>query len=606
MRLSFYKNISLRTQFLVLFIVLITLTLGIFGFRYYAISTSVVTDIAEKNAYQIVKKSNETIDTKLSLIRQNIIAFTNDKELYQAFSDVSPDNDENILLLDRTVSQIIKKYFSHSQDIYSVQLATSYFTFGPTTFYSGEYGKGFIPAASFKESRIYRTAADNKGKIVWMPTYNFVDMYNVSYLRDVKIDYQHMFSAVEMLDGAITDGSIYLTLPQGVESPVLLVNFKEEFFQKLLDQSVPFEGSFYMIVSPDGSVVSSQADEQVSTRLSAPWLQKVLSAKSGINVFTINGKKMIVCFDSSQVTGWTSIIAFPSEQLVGKIIAAMRSYFLYSAFIIVIIAVITSYLISGRITNPIRKLTRAVNKTGKGDFEVKLPEIGTSEFRILIHNFNLMNERIGKLIEENYEIKIRERDAEITALNLQLDPHFMYNTLNLVNLVALENGQDEISEMIVSLSKMLKYTVKNNKDLVLFEEDFAYLQGYIYLMSKRFEGKIDVVTEVEPGILATTVPKFLLQPFVENAFVHGFSSTRSGGRLVITGKIAGGARQFVIEDNGKGISREKVLEISHDSSSSLGMKNVHQRIQIIYGDPYGIDIQSRLGSGTTVTITLPL
>lgn len=606
MRLQNLNNISLRSQFIALFIILITMALGIFGYRYYVISTTVVTDITEQNAYQIVKKSNAIIDTKLSLIQENIVAFSNDKELYTAFSNIQSNDDEEILKLDRIVSDIIKKYFSHSKDIYSVQLATSYYTFGPTTFYSGEYGKSFIPVDSLKTSLIYRIAEANKGKIMWIPTYKFMDMFHISYLENIKTDYQYMFSAVEMLDGAITDGSVYFTFRQGVEAPVLLVNFKDDFFQNLLEESVPIKDSFYMVLSQNGTVISSTEDiEPLSTTLNTPWLQPIINKKSGFDSIDINGKKMIVCYDTSTVTGWISLIAFPPEQLAGKVIDPMRSSFLYWGGFIVIIAAFASYWIAGRITNPIRRITRALKRTGKGDFEVKLPEIGTKELRILTHNFNLMNERIGTLIEENYEIKLKEKDAEITALNLQLDPHFMYNTLNMISMVALENDQDELSEMIVSLSRMLKYTVKNNKDLVLFSEDFAYLEGYTYLMSKRFEGKVDIHIHIHPDILVTTVPKFLMQPFVENVFVHSFKIKRTG-RLIIKAEIKDNIRQFIIEDSGDGMSDEKLQEIQQHSGSSLGMKNVQNRIRIIYGSSYGVDIQSKQGKGTIVIISLPL
>lgn len=607
LRIRMKRDVSLRTQFLVLFIALITLTLFIFGFRYYSISTSVVTDVAEKNTYQIIKKSNETIDTKLSMLLQNIVAFSNDKELYDAYSSIDPQSDENILKGDRVISNIIQKYFSHFHDIYSVQLATSYFTYGPTTFYSGQYGKGYIPANAFAKSRLSEAAAAQKGKILWYPTYSFVDMFNVPALRDVQIDYKHLFTAMEMLDGALTEDSVYHPLPEGVEAPVLLVNFKEEFFHSMLGQSVPYSDSVFFVLTSDGYVVSGPDESAVSTRMTESWAGHILQAKSGIDSVMIDGKRMIVCFDTSKVTGWTSVIAFPSEQLVGQIIYAMRSYFIYSALIIAFLAGITSYLISGRITGPIRKLTRAVKLTGKGDFDVKLADTGaSSEFRILIRSFNQMNERIGKLIDENYEIKIRERDAEITALNLQLNPHFMYNTLNLINLLAMENGQDEISDMIVSLSRMMKYSVKNNKELVSFREDYAYLEAYIFLMSKRFEGKIHIETHVDPELLDTTVPKFLLQPFVENAFVHGFSSAVSGGCLFISAKISGGTRTFTVQDNGKGMTAQRISEITDDSADSLGMNNVSKRIDILYGAPYGIALESMPGQGTTVTVTLPM
>ena len=606
MNIQLLKNISLRTQFIALFIILITIALGIFGYRYYVISTSVVTDITKQNAYHIVKKNNEIIDTKLSLIRQNIVAFSNDKELYEAFVNIPPNSDENILKLDHVVSDIIRKYFSHSQDIYSVQLATSYYTFGPTAILYGEYGKSFIPANALKSSRIYKIAEAAKGRIQWIPTYKFTDMFHISYLNNIKTEYEYLFTAAEMMDGAITNGSVYVTFPEGMEAPVLLVNFKEDFFQNLLEESIPVDDSFYMVLSQEGTIISSSNDaQQLSATLHESWVPTITKTGSGFDTIEINGKKMIVCFDTSTVTGWVSLIAFPPEQLAGKVISAMRSTFLFWACFIVILAAFASYWIAGRITNPIRRITRAVNRTGKGDFDVKLPAIGTKEFRILIHNFNLMNERIGTLIEENYEIKLKEKDAEINALNLQLDPHFMYNTLNMISMVALENDQEELSEMIISLSRMLKYTVKNNKDLVLFVEDFAYLEGYIFVMSKRFEGKVDVQIDIDPQILSTEVPKFLMQPFVENVFVHSFRIKRTG-KLVIRAYIENNIRWLIIEDDGDGISEEKLQEIQKDSGSSLGVRNVQNRIRIIYGSPYGVDIQSQQGEGTSVVIQLPL
>ncbi len=139
-----------------------------------------------------------------------------------------------------------------------------------------------------------------------------------------------------------------------------------------------------------------------------------------------------------------------------------------------------------------------------------------------------MNGKIQRLIEENYESKIKEKEAEITALNLQLDPHFMYNTLNLINLISVENGQDEVSEMIVSLSTMLKYTVKSQKPLVPFKDDWEYLKSYMYIIKKRFEGKFYFQYEMDPRLFVYGVPKFFLQPFVENALVHAFDSQADG------------------------------------------------------------------------------
>ena len=182
----------------------------------------------------------------------------------------------------------------------------------------------------------------------------------------------------------------------------------------------------------------------------------------------------------------------------------------------------------------------------------------------------------------------------------------MYNTLNLINLISVENGQDEVSEMIVSLSTMLKYTVKSQKPLVPFKDDWEYLKSYIYIMTKRFEGKFHFEYEMDPRLFVYGVPKFFLQPFVENALVHAFDSRHMEGIIKISCWIEDGNRYFRIEDNGKGIPKDMLERLLDEKNDSIGIQNVNKRIRITYGENYGLHIESEEGKGTKVTIWLPM
>lgn len=597
-------NMELRNKLVLSFILLITVPICIIGFRYYTVSKDVVSNIAEKNVFEIVKKNNEIIDTKLAQVQENIFSFTVDKDLYTSFSEIKPEDDYSIQLLDNAVSLVLNKYFSHSQDIYSAQLATSYYTFSPRS--TTTAGKSFIPKGAFTNSKLYDIAKKEDGKLKWAPTYNFSDMFNVNYMKESNIDYRYLFSAVEMVKSSSFDGSNYLTLDENIERPVLLVNFKEEFFQKVFYNSVPIQGSYYFIITKEGQIVSHQDKTKIATHEVIPWLNKIADKGSGTDNIEIDGKKMIICYDTSKITGWISVVVIPSNRLLDQILPTLRSYTLYAALILIVISIFVSYFISDRITKPIQKLIKAIKKIGDGNFDYKIPEEGSREFKELIHKFNGMNEKIQKLIEENYESKIKEKEAEINALNLQLDPHFMYNTLNLINLISTENGKDEISEMIMSLSAMLKYTVKNRKDIVLFREDLEYLKGYIYIMTKRFEGKFSIEYHIEEKLYNSGVPKFFMQPFVENSLVHGFNTMKKGGILKINCWADESTRYFCIEDNGNGISAKRIIEITGQETGSVGMNNVDKRIKIIFGGEYGIKIESELEKGTKVTITLPV
>ncbi len=598
-------DMELKTKLLISYIFLITIPSCIIGFRYYTLSKDVISDIAKKNVYEIVRKNNEIIDTKLSQIQENIFSFTVDPELYKAFSEIHPETEYDIQLLDYKISNVLNKYFSHSQDIYSAQLATSYFTFSPMSS-NVTAVKSFIPEGAFINSELYKVAKAADGKLQWFPTYKFDDMFNVGYMKDVNIDYRYLFSAVEMVRSSYFDGSNYLTLANDVERPVLLVNLKEEFFQRTFRNSIPIEGSFFFVITKNGQVVSHQEQSKITTIEDMSWLGDILKKQSGTDSIIIDGKKMIICYDTSKITGWMSIAVIPSDRLVNQILLKLRYFVIYGAIILISISIFISYIISSKITKPIKKLISGIKKIGEGNFNVKVKDVGGKEFKELISKFNAMNDKIQKLIKENYEIKIKEKEAEIMALNLQLDPHFMYNTLNLINLISMENGQDEISEMIMSLSTMLKYTVKNKKDIVSFEEDIYYLKGYIFIMTKRFEGRFSVEYNIDKRLYGSSVPKFLMQPFVENSLIHGFETFKPGSRLVINCWIDGNTGYFSVEDNGCGMSSEKLDEIVNNKSNSVGISNIENRIKIIYGEGYGVKFESELGVGTKVTIKLPL
>lgn len=599
------RKFGLRAQLIIAFIILITIPLFIFGFRYYDVSRTIVSDIAEKNMYDVVKKNNEIIDTKLSQAKDNIISFLVDKDLYNAFSSIQPTDDYQISLLDKKISVAMDKYFSHLQDVYSAQLATSYATFRPTAAPNVGSGKNFIPEGAIQYTSMYREAVAQEGKILWIPTYNFSEMFNVPYMLDANIEYRYMFSAVEMINSTFFDGTTYATFSPDIEKPVLLVNYKEDFFRNVFQSSLPVEGSYFFVVTKNGQYVSHQNEAKIGKNDHFPWLQSIIDQESGTEKVEIDGKETIVCFDTSKITGWMSLVVIPSDQLQDDILKTLKSYLIYSLFLLIGIFIFISYFVTGRITKPLLNLLKAFKQTGEGNFEITVDEKGSKELVVLSKRFKDMNEKIQKLIEENYESKIKEKEAEIMALNLQLDPHFMYNTLNVINLISVENGQDEISEMIVSLSKMMKYTVKATSDLVPFKGDWEYLQSYISIMTKRFEGYFQVETDIDPALFAYGVPKFFLQPFVENAFVHAFDGRRSGGILTIAGRMDNGCRVFEVADNGSGISNDIMERILSGNDASVGIQNVNKRIKMMYGEQYGVSFETVLGKGTKVTIRIP-
>lgn len=597
------KEGRLHTKLLLTYVMLLVGTILIFGISDYRLNRNTVLEMAQKDVLTIVGKNNEIIDAKFSRIREMIYGFMEDADFYEIFSTLDKDKKTKVLAADLRIKRILDKYFAQSQDIYSVQVATSYFIFGTASSANSEHAKNFIPINGFAGTQLDRLAKEGKGKTQWVPTYNFADMYNIPYLKNVEYDYKYLFSALSTIQGSYYKGKFraYTDLE---DKPTLLLNFKDSLFTDVFAGSIPVKGSSYMVVDPNGQIIAHSDPSLLTTKADIPMLQELVDAHTGVRMIRFHGEQQVVAFARSDITGWLSIAVIPPSELLAPITKQYVRNMLISVAIITVIFIALSYFLSRLITNPFHTMIRAIVNTGEGRFETRFKQSGSYEFRILMKKFNDMNENIVKLIQENYETQIREKEAQIKALNLQLDPHFMYNTLNMVSLMALEKEEYEISDIVVSLSKMLKYMVKQESTLVRFQEDLTYLESYVTIMSTRFEGVFEVIYDIDHEMLSDEVPKFFLQPLVENAFVHGFKKMTREGELRISCRRTEEARIYQIEDNGEGMVTAK-LESLLEGSNHVGISNVNRRIQILYGETYGLHIESVPGQGTTVTVTLP-
>lgn len=597
------RDSRLHTKLLITYLILLLITVSIFSISDYRLNRDTLLEMAQKDVYTIVRKNNELIDVKMSRIREMIYGFTEDPDFYRIMAELDPDNETGVLAADIEIKNILNKYFAQSQDLYSVQVAAPYYVFGNASSANSEHAKNFIPIDGFAESALKRIAHEAGGRTEWVATYDFAEMFGIDYLKTLNYDYEYLFSAVTHLQGSYLQEN-NRKYEEMTEKPVLVLNFKDTVFKRIFEGSIPVEGGTYFVIDEDGDIVSHTDSSRLSTKLQLPELEELMHAKQGVLMLQIDGSERVVAFARSEITGWMSMAVIPPSKLLEPVVQQYMRNLLISIGIITLLFLTLSLFLSRLITQPFRFMIRAIANTGEGRFEMRFEEKGSYEFKVLMKKFNDMNENIKRLIQDNYELQIREKEAEIKALNMQLDPHFMYNTLNMVSLMALEKGEAEVSEVVISLSNMMKYMVKTDAALVSFRDDLSYLQGYVTIMGKRFEGVFQVDYQIDPDMLDNPVPKFFLQPLVENAFVHGFKQMKSGGVLRISCYQEAGDQVYKIEDNGAGMDASQLESLLKDNHH-VGLANVDRRIRILFGDPYGIDIQSVPGQGTTVMVSLP-
>ena len=587
------KSIKFKTKLIISYILLLTISVLVFEVHYYTSSLNFTSELTTKNTYEIIKSKNNILDIKLSKIEENSLALIRNSELFEIFNDINT-NKSNVLSMDRKVTRIINDNFSLINYVYGAQIATSYFIFGNNfTMLDGE---------SYVKSKLYRDTVNLNGKMNWEPTYNYLSMFGHDELKEFDFEVQNVFSASRVINSFYIDESLLKVLDDSVEKPILTIYFKEDFIDEIFRDSIPIKGAKYYIIDSRGNIVSDNDKELIGSTYEPDWLDEVFAKKTG----TMNINNTLICFDQSTVTDWMTVAEIPAAEIASTFVPSIVYSIITLSTIFIITAIVLSLVISAMITRPINRLTKAMKNMAKGDFRGIVPIDSADEFGYLVLKFNEMREQIENLIEENYAVKIREKETQIMALNLQLNPHFLYNTLNIINWMAIKEGNDKISDIIMNLCHMLVYTVKNKQDMVSFKDDLHWLQCYVFIMSARYTDKFSVEYNIAEELNLTKVPKLFLQPFVENAIIHGFEDIVQGGRIKIEGLSKNGISCFRVIDNGKGMSTDTVSYTGQRTSDSIGISNVDQRIKLLFGSEYGVNITSVIGSGTQVEITLPL
>lgn len=587
----------LKNKLIFSYIVLITLPLATLGTGTYYASKNIMLKLARDNVSEIVQKNNQIIDERLKIIQDDSLSLMVECDLFEIFDSAAPADNE-LLKTNKRVTEILNRYFAQSRDLYSVELVTRAFVYGSKA-------RNTYPPDDFYDSELYRRAAEQKGRLAWVPTYDYSRMHQLPDLAGADIEYRYLFSAVRQVNPSCVRNDVIVRTGEGTEKPILVMNFRDDVYADIFQGSVPIKGAVFFVASENGTIISHANAEFVGRKPSFPWLAEVRSRGSGASYVTVDGKRMIACYAVSGITGWTSVVLIPPGALTKDIGQTTTFFIITLGASLLLLSLLFAYLISMRISSPVSKLLLAIKRVGGGDFNAKIKVEEKDELGHVLMKFNSMNEKVKQLIDENYVAKLRERETEILALNIQLNPHFLYNTLNIINWMAVYGEKEQVSKMLVSLSRMLHYTTDNRKDSMPLAEDIGWLKDYIVIMSNRYEHRFRIDFDIEPELMEASVPKLFLQPLVENTIIHGFGDIESGGLITIYGRRQGDDIEFCVEDNGRGIAPERLKEVLAETSSNIGIKNVDKRIKLLYGNRYGIEIESVPELGTRVKLVIP-
>ncbi|GLX70827.1 cache domain-containing sensor histidine kinase [Paenibacillus glycanilyticus] len=369
------------------------------------------------------------------------------------------------------------------------------------------------------------------------------------------------------------------------------------------------------IITDEGSVIYDDRNELTGSEDSGIDLSIFQgSGQSGELIW--NGENYLYTMSKSSYTKWNTLILIPSEFLLKKQ--------QHTAYILILVGLLAmgliafvSYTLSYQITLPLRNLMKKMARVEQGDLSQRMEVAGNNEFSRLSRIYNRMLDSITRLIGEVYTSKLAEKNAQISALQAQINPHFLYNTLNIMKSISRVRGIEEVAEMAESLAELFKYSMKNLQRPIPLRDEMDHISHYMNIQQHRFGSRFEFSMDVPEALQDASILKLTVQPLIENAIVHGLGKVKSGGRIVIAVRRLGDDLIIEVSDNGCGIEEERLhmlrkrimgiqaADVLEEDGLGIGLSNIALRIKLFHGVKYGAELISANGRGTTVRLTFP-
>lgn len=280
------------------------------------------------------------------------------------------------------------------------------------------------------------------------------------------------------------------------------------------------------------------------------------------------------------------------------------------------LVILATFFISLKITSPIRMLLANIQEIEKGNMDVRFGKFPEDEVGLLGMRFQRMMEKINDLINREYKLEIENKTNQLKVLQSQINPHFLYNALQSIGTVALRHKVPQIYTLVTHLSKIMRYAMNTDEDIVSLAKEMNYTKAFLLLQKERFGDQLQYAIDVDEELLHVNVPKMILQPIIENYFKHGFDIREGVGKIQIVGQKKGSKLLLTVSDNGVGVTKERLVEIyehfhagnmSRDGEqTNIGLKNVYTRLQLYYGKEADLRLENNQDGGLIVTIMLPI
>ncbi|MDF2657594.1 MAG: histidine kinase [Paenibacillus sp.] len=584
--IAWFYGLSFRSRIWLAIVLLITLAVSANGTISYFIAAKVV----QKNAFRLsedtINKTAQVVDQRLRNITVSMMSLTMSDPFKEMMDDVASANTSRYYQHLTLLQKVFSQFSFYDSYIQSILIATPIGDFYPTTSIR-------LTNHSFYDSDLYRQAKIEK-RPFWVPRHEDAFFSNR----------EQVISLVLSPIGEIPnqDYNVYI-----------IVNVKENDLLRLIadNQDTTETGLNYMFINEKGQeIVRLPFYAATDAKWRSSFLERLYRDTTGYFFYPLNGNESLINYARMEVgENWILLGVQSKERLLAQVNGIKRST-LYALFGCLLLSLFMSNGLTRLLLKPLYKLQELMKRVEHNDLNVRYASHYRDEVAQVGYRFNRMLDEIKRLIQDVTDGEREKRKAEIKALTAQMDPHFLYNTLNTIYCKSELGANDDVNDMILSLSHMFQLGLSSGRDWVTLEDEITHMKMYLAIQHKCYDTLFDYRLEIGSGVnLSSSVLKILLQPLVENAIVHGFQNIENGGHIDIA--IHAEAAQLVlsVKDNGCGMNIEEVYRNMHHAATSkkgYALRNIAHRLQLYYGEQARMDLYSEPGRGAEVVLRLPV
>lgn len=584
-------NIHLQTKLIASYMVVIIIPLTFVGVYSYCTLENAIMNKISSSIEQTILQTGRMISMDMSKARKiSDLIYINPKiqKNLAEYSKMNLDEFQDCYVEMRDDLNILTT-FSNAYDVVLYYKETEPFTLG--------YSAPKLQCESkISNTLAYKKLIQNNSEYYWCTTKLKVfgefnsESIHVMLLRNIK------------------------SLENGEHIGVMTVSYSEKYISDILQKVSLGKSGFLFVMDEAGIVISHHNNDLLMTDISdRAYAQKIKKSPSGSFTQQIGKESYLFNYNNIEGTDWHIVGVVKVQELTNEL-GYIRMAIIFSGMAVMVVAVLFSIKISNGISRRVKKLAKAMKRVEEGNLDVNIKSgKPADEISLLYKGFNSMQEEIRNLIEQIKVTNQKKRSAELKALQHQINPHFLYNTLDSINWMAASRYKaNDISMMVTSLASLFRLSLNKSNEITTVQNELEHVKSYINIQKIRFDGAFDVMFEVEHSLDDFKIIKLILQPLVENSILHGFKDIDYKGEILIKVFNKGEEIHFEVSDNGVGCDVElmngKLLDSTNleVNKGGYGVKNVDERIKLCYGDQYGIKFYDNGCSGTTVLIRLPI